>query len=115
MSKPRDDEGLTERQRYWHDHLKCARASGQSLVAYAQEQGLRVKSLYHYARIARGEVGAQASKEARFVRISAPVVASVAGCIWPMASWWSGKGHRMRGRCAVGCERRVDRHDSPIE
>ena len=77
MSNPRDDEGLTERQRYWHDHLKCARASGQSLVAYAQEQGLRVKSLYHYARIARGEVGAQASKEARFVRISAPVVASV--------------------------------------
>ncbi len=77
MSKPRDEEGLTERQRYWHDHLKCARERGQSLVAYAQEQGLRVKSLYHYTRLARGEVVAQGSKEARFVRISAPVVASV--------------------------------------
>ncbi len=115
MSKPRDDEGLTERQRYWHDHLKCARVSGQSLVVYAKEQGLRVKSLYHYAQVARVEVGVQGSKGACFVRISAPVVASVCRVHLANGNMVEWQGSRDGGRCADGCERRVERHDPPIE
>lgn len=41
------DEGLSERQRYWFDHLRAAEESGVSLVAYASEQGLKVKELYN--------------------------------------------------------------------
>jgi len=42
-----NDEGLSERQRYWFDHLKAAEQSGVSLVAYASQQGLKVKELYN--------------------------------------------------------------------
>ena len=41
------DTGLSERQRYWFDHLKAAEESGVSLVAYASQQGLKVKELYN--------------------------------------------------------------------
>ena len=37
---------LTPRQRFWVEHLRQCAARGQSLSAYAAEQGLKVSSLY---------------------------------------------------------------------
>jgi len=39
---------LTERQRYWFEHLKAAQGSGMTVVAYAAEQGLKAKELYNW-------------------------------------------------------------------
>ena len=37
------ESGLTDRQRYWFDHLKSAEVKGTTLVAYAAAQGLKTK------------------------------------------------------------------------
>lgn len=39
---------LTERQRYWFDHLKTAEQRDITLVRYAAEQGLKAKDLYNW-------------------------------------------------------------------
>ena len=39
---------ITERQRYWLDHVRAADASDESTVAYAGKQGLKVKDLYQW-------------------------------------------------------------------
>jgi len=41
------DDELTERERYWFDHLKAAQERNITLVEYAAEQGLKVKELYN--------------------------------------------------------------------
>jgi hypothetical protein len=41
------DDELTERERYWFDHLKAAQERNITLVGYAAEQGLKVKELYN--------------------------------------------------------------------
>ena len=42
------ESGLTDRQRYWFDHLKSAEVKGTTLVAYAAAQGLKTKELYNW-------------------------------------------------------------------
>ncbi|MES1192438.1 MAG: hypothetical protein ABUS47_15365 [Steroidobacter sp.] len=39
-------KALSERQRYWLEHLRAAEVQRVSLAAYAQEQGLGLKQLY---------------------------------------------------------------------
>ena len=39
---------LTERQRYWFDHLKVAEEREIALAGYAAEQGLKTKDLYNW-------------------------------------------------------------------
>ncbi len=41
------DIELSERQRYWFDHIMAAEESGETLVAYAARQGLKTKDLYN--------------------------------------------------------------------
>ena len=41
---------LTEKQRYWYEHLERARRTDDSLAAYAKEQNLDVKTLYRKSR-----------------------------------------------------------------
>jgi hypothetical protein len=43
---------LTEKQRYWLEHLERARNT-DSLAAYAKQQNLDVTTLYHYKKILR--------------------------------------------------------------
>ena len=78
MSRKRDSEGLTQRQRYWLTHLSRARADGQSLVSYAQAHDLNLKSLYRHVRLSRerGEVKATHAVRPRFVQVSAPTPVS---------------------------------------
>ena len=59
---------LTEKQRYWHEHLERARRSDDSLAAYAKEQNLDVKTLYHYQSVLRQKGVVQ--NEAKFTRLT---------------------------------------------
>lgn len=59
---------LTEKQRYWHEHLERARRTDNSLAAYAKEQNLDVKTLYHYQSVLRQKGVAQS--EAKFTRLT---------------------------------------------
>jgi hypothetical protein len=45
MARP-DESSLTERQRYWLNHIRACDASGQATIDYAREHGINVKSLY---------------------------------------------------------------------
>ncbi|MCF6263496.1 MAG: hypothetical protein L3J24_07940 [Xanthomonadales bacterium] len=37
---------LTQRQRYWLEHIQACEASGKSMVEYATAQGFSVQALY---------------------------------------------------------------------
>ena len=51
-----DDSSLTERQRYWFNHIRACDAAGKTSVDYARAHGINVKSLYS-ARKALAEKG----------------------------------------------------------
>jgi predicted HAD superfamily hydrolase len=59
---------LTEKQRYWHEHIERARDTDNSLAAYAKEQNLDVKTLYHYQSVLRQKGVIQS--EAKFTRLT---------------------------------------------
>ena len=59
---------LTEKQRYWHEHLERARGTDISLAAYAKEQNLDVKTLYHYRSVLHQECVVQS--EVKFTCIT---------------------------------------------
>jgi len=40
------EQTLTERQRYWLEHLRTCKAAGVTMQAYASEHGIDVRSLY---------------------------------------------------------------------
>jgi len=41
-----DEQKLTERQRYWLDHLRACETAGKTMQAYASENGIDVRSFY---------------------------------------------------------------------
>ena len=45
-----EEAGLTERQRYWRDHLAACAASGQTTKAYAKAHGLSVSMMYSWRK-----------------------------------------------------------------
>lgn len=48
MNDTPSDTPLTNRQRYWLEHLQAWRAEGGSLTDYARAHDLRVKALYYW-------------------------------------------------------------------
>ena len=40
------EQALTERQRYWLEHLRACEAAGKTMRAYASESGVDARSLY---------------------------------------------------------------------
>ena len=40
------EQALTERQRYWLEHIRACAASGKSVTAYAAEHGFHVGAMY---------------------------------------------------------------------
>ena len=44
---------LTDKQRYWKEHLDAAQGFDGTLVGYARTQGLDVKTLYGYRTLFR--------------------------------------------------------------
>jgi predicted HAD superfamily hydrolase len=59
---------LTDKQRFWYEHLERARRTDNSLAAYAKEQNLDVKTLYHYQSVLRQKGVVQS--EAKFTRLT---------------------------------------------
>ena len=73
MAKPSTE--ISERQKYWLDHIKAADASDGTLVAYAAAHGLKVKELYQWKTVfaRRGLLAGKARKPA-FVAVATPPV-----------------------------------------
>lgn len=46
-------EQLTDRQRFWLNHLEACQTAGQSISAYAREHDLSAGALYHYRSLMR--------------------------------------------------------------
>lgn len=77
------DTTITERQRFWLEHLRAAEASADSLAAYARGAGLRPKELYQWKTVLgrRGLLAGTAGPvpdggpRSGFVRVVAPVSA----------------------------------------
>ena len=65
---------VTDRQRYWLEHIQVCRKSEQSFKAYAQAQGLNIKSLYGANKKLKrlGMLGSGAGKP-RFIRMNPPL------------------------------------------
>lgn len=40
------EQSLTERQRFWLEHLRSCKEAGKTMQAYASEHGIDVRSLY---------------------------------------------------------------------
>ena len=55
---------ITERQRYWRDHVLAAASHDGSIVAYAAANGLKTRDLYQWrtALIKRGFLAAKKAK-----------------------------------------------------
>ena len=75
------EQALTERQRYWLEHLRACEAAGKSMRAYASESGIDARSLYGAKkRLVRGGVLA-AEKRSGGVEFSrARVLGAAAHC-----------------------------------
>jgi hypothetical protein len=43
--------GLTQRQRYWLEHIQSCEASGKSIAEYATEHGVNVRAMYSGKKI----------------------------------------------------------------
>lgn len=61
----------TERQRYWMDHARRCEASGQSVAAYAADNGLPAWALYEARRRLRERALSASAAQPRFVRVAA--------------------------------------------
>lgn len=71
---------LTERQRYWLEHIQACTASGKTIAEYAAEHGLAAQAMYAGKKILIRKGILSSTRPARFQR--AQVMASVAGSEW---------------------------------
>ncbi len=71
---------LTEHQRYWLKHVQACEASGKSIAAYAQEQGLEVKAMYSGKKILVTKGALSRTRPPQFQR--AHVVDAAVSCQW---------------------------------
>jgi len=45
-----DTDNLTDKQRHWLQQLQACESSGVSVKAYAEQQGIKVKTLYYWKK-----------------------------------------------------------------
>jgi hypothetical protein len=85
-------EALTERQRFWLEHVRRARESGQTLKAYARAQSISVSGLYAASsrfarpRDVRGVPAKARGPHSAFVAVR--LAAGVASCRLRHPSGW---------------------------
>ena len=72
------EEKLTQRQRYWLEHLRACEASGKTMRAYAVENEIDVDSFYGAKKRLVQQGVLAGSKEQGFVR--AQLVDHAGGC-----------------------------------
>ena len=86
-SETRPLKSLTDKQRYWLDHIKRCETLGQTMVAYASKQSLDLKQFYNWKmRLSRLEILPQPSRSVAFKQITLrPTPEFGAGCRieWP--------------------------------
>jgi hypothetical protein len=74
---------LSERDRFWLQHLKRIEVEGGAAKAYAERQGLSSQALYQAKRrlVARGAWPSPSSSTPRFTRVGvAPASLAAGGC-----------------------------------
>jgi len=69
---------LTERQRYWLEHVQACEASGETIAEYATERGLAAQVMYAGKKILVRKGVLPSTRPARFQRawVVGPVVGS---------------------------------------
>ena len=69
---------LTERERYWLEHVQACEASGKRVTEYAEEHGLGVRAMYDGKRalVKKGVLPRTHRSRFQRVRVVDPVVAS---------------------------------------
>lgn len=74
-----NQKSLTDKQRYWRDHVEHCEALGETMVAYAGEQSLDLKQFYNWKmRLAQlGVIPKVADPPVAFKRVS---VRSIRAC-----------------------------------
>lgn len=75
-------KSLTDKQRYWSDHVERCEALGETMVAYAGEQSLDLKQFYNWKmRLTQLGILPKAANPVAFKRVSVrPTREFSAGC-----------------------------------
>jgi len=60
---------LTERQRYWLQHIQACEASGKSIAAYSAEQGIDARAMYGGKKVLVKKGVLETTRPARFQRV----------------------------------------------
>jgi len=66
--------GLTERQRYWLEHIQACEASGKGATAYAAEHGFRVGAMYAGKKMLVMKGVLSGAQHSRFQRVQMSAV-----------------------------------------
>ena len=65
---------LTDRQRYWLEHIQACEASGKGATAYAAEHGFRVGAMYAGKKMLVRKGALPGSRPSRFQRVQTTAV-----------------------------------------
>ena len=65
---------LTERQRYWLEHIQACEASGKGASAYAAEHGFRVGAMYAGKKMLVRKGALAGAQSSRFQRVQTAAV-----------------------------------------
>ena len=60
---------LTDRQRYWLEHVQACEAAGKSIAEYATEHGVNVRAMYSGKKILSSKGVLPATQPSRFQRV----------------------------------------------
>jgi predicted transcriptional regulator len=60
---------LTERQRYWLEHIQACEASGKSMAEYATEHGVKVRAMYSGRKMLVNKGVLPSEQQNRFQRV----------------------------------------------
>ena len=60
---------LTERQRFWLEHVQACEASGKSIAEYAAEHGVHVRAMYSGKKMLVNKGVLPVTQPARFQRV----------------------------------------------
>jgi len=60
---------LTDRQRYWLEHVQACEASGKSIAAYSAEQGIAARAMYGGKKVLVRKGVLATTRSARFQRV----------------------------------------------
>ena len=60
---------LTDRQRYWLEHIQACEDSGKNMTDYAASQGIAIRAMYDHKKILVKKGVLPGSRQSRFQRV----------------------------------------------